>query len=401
MFVSDTHLPQLLSPAAYFDQAWFHREKEHIFRSSWWAVATLDEFQRDGDFVTLDHVHGPVILWRKGGEINAFLNVCAHRLSKLTAKPVGHGSCLRCEYHGWEYDESGATRQIPDAPAFRPLERGELGLRKLKTATVGAIVFVTFAEDACSIEEWLGDEAERITKRFGRSTRTLWKSTIDIPVNWKLLLENNLESYHVTMVHGNTLGNFPDEGACHHDFAVEGSRFTGPGADATLARFRCALARRIDSTITGHYSHAIVYPGFTWLCVDLLSGFQSIVPTGPRTCRMTVRFAAMQDQASRSLMNWMARLCVSAETRFWRRVINEDLSLLPLVQAGAESEWHPGSGLISRREERIVHFQRWILSRMGECHDQRHPADGARRGQVKGQSESKVLTGKTRSCVHD
>jgi hypothetical protein len=37
---------------------------------------------------------------------------------------------------------------------------------------------------------------------------------------------------------------------------------------------------------------------------------------------------------------------------------------LPQVQAGIESPRHPGSGLISRREVRIVHFQRWLLDHL-------------------------------------
>jgi phenylpropionate dioxygenase-like ring-hydroxylating dioxygenase large terminal subunit len=56
---------------------------------------------------------------------------------------------------------------------------------------------------------------------------------------------------------------------------------------------------------------------------------------------------------------------VSRELRFWKRVLREDFAILPQVQAGVESARHPGPGLISRREERIVHFQRWLLDRMG------------------------------------
>jgi hypothetical protein len=41
------------------------------------------------------------------------------------------------------------------------------------------------------------------------------------------------------------------------------------------------------------------------------------------------------------------------------------VAILPQVQAGIESPRHPGPGLISRREERITHFQGWLLERMG------------------------------------
>lgn len=380
MFLTETHLPQLLSPETYFDPEWYRHERERVLRTAWWAVATLDEFRRDGDYITFDHVDGPVILWRKGGEIRAFRNVCAHRLAKLTGKRQGHGACLTCDYHGWEYDESGATRKIPDASAFRPLEKGRLGLDAVKAAVVGSVVFMSFDADAPPIQEWLGDEAERLANRFCSSSRTLWKAEIDIPVNWKLLIENNLESYHVASVHGKTLGSFPEEAACEHDFSAARSRFTGPGSASAWGKVRLALAQQIRGGVPGVYTHSLVYPAFTWLCVDLMSGFQSIVPTGPRSCRMIARFATIQSDRGNSIVDWVARLCVAGELKFWRRVIKEDVALLPQVQAGIESPRHPGVGLISRREERLVHFQRWLLEQMQQ-HDADATADAsARRG---------------------
>lgn len=386
MFLSETHLPQMLSPEAYFDPEWYRVERERIFGSAWWAVATLDDFQRDGDFITVDHMDGPVILWKKRGEIRAFLNVCAHRLAKLTAKARGHCDCLTCDYHGWEYDETGVTRRIPDASSFRPLEKGRLGLTAVQVAVVGSVVFMSFDASAPPIREWLGNEWECINERFGPRSRTLWRADIDVPVNWKLLIENNLESYHVASVHRKTLGVSPDESACTHEFADSGSRFTGPGSRSIWAQFRLALARQLEGSIPAAYTHSLVYPAFTWSSVDLLSGFQSIVPTGPRSCRMVVRFAAFQGEASTFLLDFMARLCVAGELTFWKRVIDEDLSLLPNVQAGIESPRHPGAGLISRREERIVHFQQWILRGM----DESSVAHGGRDGTSHNRSDSRL-----------
>jgi hypothetical protein len=48
----------------------------------------------------------------------------------------------------------------------------------------------------------------------------------------------------------------------------------------------------------------------------------------------------------------------------WLQVVGEDMAYLPHVQAGIESPVHPGPGLISRREERITHFQRWLLDQL-------------------------------------
>jgi phenylpropionate dioxygenase-like ring-hydroxylating dioxygenase large terminal subunit len=378
MFVSDTHLPQLLPPAAYHDAAWHQRELDRVLRPAWWAVATRDEFPHDGSFVTFDHVDGPVILRRSGPAIRGYRNVCPHRLAKLTARACGTCATLTCAYHGWQFDDSGATRRIPDAPSFRPLEKGRLGLDCLRVETVGGIVFLTFDAAAPPVREWLGDEAERIEARFGPRTRTLYRVDIDIPVNWKLVVENNLESYHVSTVHAATLGGYPDEAACRHDLAPGGSRFTGPGGGTLWCRWRIALAHLLGHAPGNAYTHTVVHPAFTWLCVDLLSGFQSIVPTGPHSCRMAVRFGTLQAEPPRPFADRLARLGMAGELRFWRRVIAEDLAVLPQVQAGVAAPRHPGPGLISRREERIVHFQRWLLHHMSAApHDRESAAPSA------------------------
>jgi phenylpropionate dioxygenase-like ring-hydroxylating dioxygenase large terminal subunit len=153
MFISETHLPQLLPPEAYYDRGWYDRELAAVLRPSWWAVAVLDDLRNEGDFVTFDHVDGPVILRRSGGAIRGYRNVCAHRLAKLTGKASGHCESLRCEYHGWEYEDTGVTRKIPDAPSFRPLEKGRLGLDVLRVETVGGIVFLSFDSGAPPVRD--------------------------------------------------------------------------------------------------------------------------------------------------------------------------------------------------------------------------------------------------------
>ena len=366
MFIRETHLPQMLPPEAYHGQAWYDRELEKVLRPAWWAVALVDELPGEGDFITFDHVDGPVMLRRSGGSIRGYRNVCAHRLAKLTGRSRGHCAAIRCEYHGWEYDDDGVTRKIPDAPSFRPLEKGQLKLETLRVETVGGVVFLAFDSEAPPVREWLGEEASRIEQHFDEKTKTLWRVDVDVPVNWKLLVENNLESYHVGTVHAATLGPFPEERGCGHELPNGRSRFTAPGRDSLWSQFRSAICARQGRQPSGHYTHCIVHPGFLWLYIDLLSGFESVVPTGPRSCRLTIRFGAVQSATGATpWADWASRECVAREVGFWKRVIDEDLAMLPQVQAGVESSRHPGPGLISRREERITHFQRWLLDRMG------------------------------------
>jgi phenylpropionate dioxygenase-like ring-hydroxylating dioxygenase large terminal subunit len=102
-----------------------------------------------------------------------------------------------------------------------------------------------------------------------------------------------------------------------------------------------------------------------WVETDLGVGCQSVVPTGPTSCRVSFRSLAWQSRRPRPIADACARAMVRSSLRVWQRIIAEDVAILPQVQAGVESPRHPGPGLISRREERITHFQGWLLERMG------------------------------------
>lgn len=373
MFVSDTHLEQVLAPEAYWSDDWYARERHAVLLPAWWAVAMTQQFQKDGDFLTLDHVGGPVILRRNDGIIRAYRNVCAHRLAKLTDKPFGHCDFLRCEYHGWEYGDDGTTRKIPDAPSFRPLEKGQLGLDVLPVATVGSIVFISFAASPPSIEEWLAGEAADLEQDCKARDALLWVEDVDVPVNWKIVVENNLESYHVGTVHANTLGACPDEMVCDHQLGQGSSRFEAPGDESQLGAAKRWLAGRLGRPTSGRYLHAHVHPAFMRVKTDLGAGFQSVVPTGPRTCRIMFRSVVWQSGEEKTLWNGVARFVVRRFLRSWKKIIAEDLAIMPQVQMGLQSPHHPGQGLISRREERLVHFQRWVLNHMQrqDTHDSR------------------------------
>ena len=102
-----------------------------------------------------------------------------------------------------------------------------------------------------------------------------------------------------------------------------------------------------------------------WTPESLWTSFQTVIPTGPNSCRIIWRILAPQSDRKRRLLNFLARSIAKAQASFWRRVVNEDVEFLPSVQVGVESQIQPGEGLISRREERIFHFQKWLVDRIG------------------------------------
>src|SRR5439155_10176060 len=138
----------------------------------------------------------------------AYLNVCAHRHSRLRSEPAGHDPHFRCQYHGWEYRPDGRTAKIPDAGCFRPWDRENACLRTFRTATCGGLVFVSLSDDSPPLDEFLGPFHDTCRAWFAPPYGLKWTWQTDYRANWKIPIENSLESYHVPCLHAKTFGTF-------------------------------------------------------------------------------------------------------------------------------------------------------------------------------------------------
>ena len=57
-----------------------------------------------------------LVVWRGlDGALSVLVDQCVHRGTRLSAGTVTDG-CVRCPYHGWEYDRTGACTRIPQLP---------------------------------------------------------------------------------------------------------------------------------------------------------------------------------------------------------------------------------------------------------------------------------------------
>jgi choline monooxygenase len=369
MFVSETHLPQLLSVSHYTDPEFLQREREALFQGSWHCVAVSEMLPKVGDYLTIEFLGRPLIIWRTEAGVKAFLNVCTHRFSTLTDKP--HGSCpghLKCQYHGWEYDGDGNTCKIPDAQSFRPLKKGELGLREYRTETAGQLIFVNLTADAPPLREFLGEELFGLCERWFIPDRRL-TLVRDVPLNcnWKIAIENVLESYHIACVHSKSFVNFPLAEHCSHEFHPAWDHYIHDFNTEPQAKYERLLARLVSREPECRWHHILRYPnlilGGTWPWHYV----QMIWPTSPTTC--VSRWITLHDAGRRG--SWwrflVHRVLLRYGRHITRQVQNEDAGIYPSVHRGTASPDRPhGGGLISAREERIFAFQEYLLRETGE-----------------------------------
>src|SRR5262245_46355118 len=104
---AERSLPGIL----YRDPETYESELRRIFFKSWLYVGHASQVPERGDYFLFDIAGKSVILVRDGeGQINALLNVCRHRGSRICDAATGRASRLVCRYHGWTYGLDGSLR---------------------------------------------------------------------------------------------------------------------------------------------------------------------------------------------------------------------------------------------------------------------------------------------------
>jgi phenylpropionate dioxygenase-like ring-hydroxylating dioxygenase large terminal subunit len=140
---------------------------------------------------------------QKDGGVKAFYNVCQHRANPLVDGPKGH--VLRrfvCKYHSWAFLPDGTLNFAPDKEDFpegNPC--GKVRLQELRCETFAGFIFVNMDPDCKGLREFLGPIWEDWEKRDIHTWKRTMANTMWLPCNWKVVLDNFNESYHVPTVH--------------------------------------------------------------------------------------------------------------------------------------------------------------------------------------------------------
>jgi phenylpropionate dioxygenase-like ring-hydroxylating dioxygenase large terminal subunit len=365
MFTSTQHLPQRLTPAHYTSPEVYQRELESIFYPAWHCIGTLVDAPKLGDYFTCELFGTPLVCWHTSQGFQAFLNVCTHRFCTLTDKRKGHfAERIKCQYHGWEYDETGNTCKIPDAQHFRPLKKGELGLREYRTESIGQLIFVNLSDNPVGVREHLGPELTAWCERYFTPQHRLTQyNQMDLACNWKIVVENVLEAYHIACVHPKSFKTYPTADRVFHEFHPTWDYYKHDTSDIKAGcRWENLFARIAGREPEYNWEHILRYPNFVLGGSGPWHYVQTIVPTGPQTCRSTWYNMHNAGPRGRFLNFLLHRLLYRLGKRIADRVQGEDAVIYPSVHRGTAAAHRPhGGGLISAREERIFTFQDYVL----------------------------------------
>ncbi len=177
-------------------------ETDRMWPTVWQVACTVDHVAEPGDY--FEYRCGPysvVVVRGDDGELRAFQNVCRHRGNSLCS---GSGSQLRelkCGYHGWTWDLSGALKRVPNRKGFGALRMSEFPLLAARVDTWERLVFVNLDVDAMTLDDWLEAVPTDIAWCGLGDFRCYATITVEVDANWKTIADGFSETYHIQTLH--------------------------------------------------------------------------------------------------------------------------------------------------------------------------------------------------------
>jgi len=210
----------LLDREALVSQLVLAEEMTRIFSKCWIYVGHSSELKKSNEFVTRKVAGRPVIFVRDGrGDIRCFFNTCRHRGAMVCTEPAGTRRSFKCVYHGWTYRNDGVLAGVPGSEAYRgEFDKKDLGLRSpARFEQYRDFWFLNLSADAPSLRDYLGRATDYIDLIIDQSPSATMEivagaQEYDVGANWKLMVENSVDDYHLPSTHSTWLNYMANSG---------------------------------------------------------------------------------------------------------------------------------------------------------------------------------------------
>lgn len=175
------------------------------------VAAHGSELPDRSDFVTAQLPNNEVLVVRQAdGSVRAFVNTCRHRGARLVHDGSGSKKMFTCGYHGWAYGGDGSLKSVSGAATFGDLDKDCNGLVELPCEERHGLVWVVdSAEATIDMADWLGPEVDTAFEAYGLAGFVCYeRELLDEPINWKVLMDAFVDSYHLADTHAASVAEF-------------------------------------------------------------------------------------------------------------------------------------------------------------------------------------------------
>lgn len=335
----------------YQSQEYFELELS-VLRKQFTVYCPSTSLTGPGAYLARQVYGQPIVAVRaKDGTVRAFRNACRHRGVQV-AEGCGHAKSFVCPYHAWTYGLDGSLRGVPHEHGFPELDKSNRGLVPIGCKEENGLIFVCLESDGSTPENVLLSNTIGLIPETHRLHEEL---SIELPANWKIVLESFLEGYHIRSTHTDTFYPLQFDNLNVVEQFGRNSRVCFPYRAIEKLRDKPASDWNIDLSLT------YVYHLFPNILISNHPGFKAVVVVEPmavdRTKQTTfiVTGVDADDTDNLSLVDNALAIVNAA--------IDEDRQVIMSGQRGlaAEANQHLEFGLF---ESSIVHFHSTMKSLM-------------------------------------
>jgi phenylpropionate dioxygenase-like ring-hydroxylating dioxygenase large terminal subunit len=238
-----------VNPTRFADELELLRSYPSVYLPSAALPKPGDHVERVSFGVPLFAVRG------RDGKARVFRNACRHRGMALVEGP-GCAQALVCRYHGWTYRLDGALSHVPHADAFPDLDMAARGLVEVDSREVDGLIVIgplgSPGPDAEAAMSALTDGSPWRDKLIP-ATRLFAVRPALRAMNWKVLVEQFLEGYHIRTTHKDTFYPLQYDDLNVVEMFGPNSRVTFPYQNIERLRDRPESSWSVDHRVTYVY----------------------------------------------------------------------------------------------------------------------------------------------------
>tara|TARA_B110000305_G_scaffold60218_1_gene66781 strand:- start:190 stop:1368 length:1179 start_codon:yes stop_codon:yes gene_type:complete len=341
----------------------YNHEQEQIFNKEWICIGRSDELPATGDYITHEIAGTPILVVRQeNNQILGFVNACAHRFTCLVPKSSGNAFAFTCPNHAWTYALDGTLKHAPFMEMKSGFDKKEHHLKPLHTEIWEGFIYVTLAENPSrTVSTSLDFLRQKVVGQYDmNSYKTVMRDSMVWDANWKNLIENFTESYHVPIAHQKTFANHKkpiedyvcgedNDHYCYHYAPQEAD--TGPGAAHPKNKKLKGKWRRTMVDFCVFPNHLItLMPDYLWWISVMPKGTNQFIATWG----VAIPPEVLVDIQSENYEAWLAEMRGYMDT-----ANDEDKPLIEGLHRGSASHKLP-KGTLHPIEKNLWQFTKYL-----------------------------------------
>ncbi|MFK7977876.1 MAG: aromatic ring-hydroxylating dioxygenase subunit alpha [Halioglobus sp.] len=191
----------------YYDEQRWQDEMKKVFGRLPLMLAASIELPKPMDYKAMEAAGVPILITRDtAGEVQAYVNSCAHRGSQIMREGCGSAKRFTCPYHAWSYNHAGELTHIYAPKDFGDIDKSQYGLVPLKAVERAGLIWVlTDPNSELDIDTFLSGYDKQLQHFSFENYHFFASNTVKGP-NWKIAYDGYLDFYHLPILHKETFG---------------------------------------------------------------------------------------------------------------------------------------------------------------------------------------------------